>query len=94
MKKQILFLLVLLSFSMAAQAGVPKNQKEINDERLKLAAQEIAREEKQAEYAQKNYEELQKSNQLNTEILEKLGKLYESSEKNNVLMKTLLKRTE
>ena len=96
MKKQILLSAILVSLSIAANAeeSVFKTKSDANAERRAMDAAIDQRSAEQLKVSQDLLVELQKSNALNTEISAKFDKLIESSDANNVLMDTLLKRTE
>jgi hypothetical protein len=95
MKKHILSILILTAISANAHAADSfTRQRDVNAKREEETAGKIQREVEQINYAKQNLQELQRSNKLNAEISAKLDKLIESSDANNALMETLLKRTE
>ena len=96
MKKQILLSAFLISLSLAANAAEStfKTRAESNAERRALDAAADQRDIEQLKASQDILAELQKSNTVSAEISTKLDKLIESSDANNLLMQTLLQRTE
>ena len=94
MKKHLL-ILALISLSVSASAaGAFSNTKEATAQRRLVEQQATERDVEMLKASQDIVTEMQKSNALNAEISAKLDKLIESSAKNNLLMETLLQRTE
>lgn len=96
MKKQIIISLLLISVSAAANAESKTftSKADTANARRALEEAELQRDVDKLKASQELVEELKISNKINTEISTKLDKLLESSDANNLLMETLLKRTE
>ena len=94
MKKLSLLLALISLFVVASAAHAFTNTKEATAQRRLIEQQATERNVEILKASQDAVVELQKSNALNAEISAKLDKLIESSDANNLLMETLLQRTE
>jgi len=102
MKKQIILSLLLVSLTVSANAADPvaastkvfKTNADVVAESRALEVEQRQVQVDQLKASQDILVELQKGNAVNAEISAKLDKLIENSATNNMLMGTLLKRTE